>query len=100
MIARTIWEASVISSPGPEAVHESTYLEFLSCIFKTIENFVWSWQRTSEVDVHGHLLQTSQVTKKKPCALISTDCERGIRKNVYSCRTLQPDSQRHQLWKS
>lgn len=55
-MAKTTWEASVISTLGPEAVSAPTYLEFLSCIFKTMENFIRSRQWASEVDVHGQLL--------------------------------------------
>lgn len=97
MTAKTTWEASDVSGPGSSAVNAPTYLEFPSCIFKTIENLIRGRQRTSEVDIHGHLLQTSQVTKKKACALIATNWERKITKNVYSCYALQPDVQRYQL---
>lgn len=98
MTAKTTWEASDVSGPGPAAVSAPTYLEFPSCIFKTIENLIRSRQRTSEVDSHGHLLQTSQVTKKKACALVATNWEGEITRNVYSCYALQPDGQRYQLW--
>lgn len=98
MTAKTTWEASNVSGPGPAAMSAPTYLEFPSCIFKTIENLIWSRQRTSEVDSHYHLLQTSQVTKKKACALVATNWEGEITRNVYSCCARQADVRRYQLW--
>lgn len=90
MMTKTTCEASVISGPGPEAMSAPTYLEFLSCVFNIMENFIWSRQWASEVDAHCHLLQTSQVTKKKACALVSTNCKGGITKIVYSTEQFNP----------
>lgn len=67
-------------------------LEFLSHIFETIQDFIWSGQRTSEVDAHGHLLQASQVTEKKAGAFISTKntLHALARMPVFAAVTLRP----------
>jgi hypothetical protein len=79
------------------AVIVPTYLELLGCIFKAIQKCVRSRQWACEVDVHGRLLQASQVIEKNACAFISTNCEKEMTKNIYFCQRSQPDVQRLQL---
>lgn len=74
-----------------------THLQLLRGVFQAIQDFIRSGQGASEVDAHGHLLQACQVTEKKACAFISTNCESKTTKNIYFCQPAQPDVHRLQL---